>query len=249
MRHSLVCFFFAVIVPILLIAIDPGVLNGNLSLFSRWSPFSYVVLYIAMAAYCWSHLPPVTGRLASFQVGLLRAGIVVAVFIGMGLLLITVGLLFIGIGVIGLLPFVTALAYHARARHVVGKMAGDRHLPAMAAGFVFPLVLGLSVWAWAEHQTQTGLAQVASGKPEAVQTGFDKLERANWVAYRRYERKLAFDLATGAIPCSNDCAERFRALTGCHPVAYGFTGSDARKINPVIPHTQDDKWCAILLGF
>ena len=96
---------------------------------------------------------------------------------------------------------------------------------------------------------RTGLAEITSGKPEAVESGFDKLERASWIANRKYEHKFAIELATGVIPCSKACVARFRALTGCHPVAYGFTGSDAPAIDPVLPHSDADRWCDVLLNF
>jgi len=124
---------FGIIAPILCVIFDPGVfsvgLGGGGGLFGGWRIFAYsaiglTVLLLALWL-CWSRwLVAISGVIA----GGLLSGSIVALLIGVVLAPFSLLLLWVLIGLLGSVPFLTALAL-VRQGLTALRVASDAHSP------------------------------------------------------------------------------------------------------------------------
>lgn len=166
-----------VIVPVACLLLDPVVFrSGRLGvawLGEWWIEFYGLILLSTSAMLVW-HL---FRRFPSLFCGLLAAGSVVAVVLGIMMLPMTIlGLFFAGVGILGLAPFFTAVAFCGCARRAHDQ-AGASFRPGVALfGFVLLVLVPVAA--------QAGVTQVVDQSIAALETGSDA-ERAEAVQHLR----------------------------------------------------------------
>ncbi|MFL6256366.1 MAG: hypothetical protein ACJ74T_15280 [Pyrinomonadaceae bacterium] len=166
---------FGIIMPILCFAFDPfvfraGVMGGR-GLYSKYQFYAYTLCALEMVALCaWLCSAGRAGRRPAALAGMLLAGALFSFFVGFSILPYSILGLFFVIGILGFVPFLTALVYLRngwRAAGAVGRAGkGSPGLAAaaLACGFFFalgaPAVAQMSV----EREVSAALADVREGR-------------------------------------------------------------------------------------
>ena len=162
---------FAVIAPIVAILLDPAVFSGDaigLPVLFRFSPAGVFLVLggTGLMAY-WLTCKPLSGAVGGAFLGFS----VLACLLGMAILPMSLaGVIFFGIGLLGLLPFVTAY-YFVRASHLVFAMSSwsTRQLAIVATGFLLVFfTAGLVQYSVAKLIDATVLEAAASGKEPSI---------------------------------------------------------------------------------
>ena len=126
---------FGVIAPILCLVFDPGIIRppndpclGSLTVFNRYAMFMYIAIAVGVVALIiWLMLNNMLKNAAPFFAGVFAVGVPFALTIGIVILPMSLyGLLFMGLGLLGFIPFLTALTY---LRNCVGAIQITQELP------------------------------------------------------------------------------------------------------------------------
>jgi hypothetical protein len=151
---------FGLVLPVLCFVFDPIVFRGGGELFGRDGIyqrvrfFAYSASALEMATLaCWLFVIrryPAWSRPAG---GVMAAGALFALAVGVAILpLSVIGLLFVGVGALGFIPFLTALVYFRNARRALRlNRAGEPVRGGATAAFAFGVALALCMPAAAQR--------------------------------------------------------------------------------------------------
>jgi hypothetical protein len=154
-----------------------------------------------------------TGKARAFLGGVMMAAAAFGVALGLAILPFSLlGILFFGIGLLGLSPFVSAAVFAAWSRRALGEAVGRYRLPCAAAGVLcFVGVWGGTQWA-ASQAVRTSVNDIVSGRL-----------RKQRIAERRLSRwQILLDMDQLAVAWQNESdpaarqrlADSFKAITG-----------------------------------
>lgn len=140
---------FGVVIPALCFAFDPLVFKGGIGgrggLYQQFQFYAYAISALGVVALCaWLLAAGRAGRLAAALAGVMLAGAAFSSVVGLSILPYSVvGLLFLFVGLLGFVPFLTALVYLRnawRAAATLGRVGSPALAAvALACGFVFAL--------------------------------------------------------------------------------------------------------------
>ena len=180
---------FAIIAPIVCVVCDPVVFKGGLfgrPLFVAWSVGAYCAIALGVIAMTtWLTV----GRPAAFLSGLLTAGALFAMALGIVLLPISVLGLYVLIGVFGFTPLLTAFLFWRNAvrayrtsRLGTGAARTKRAPWLWAAGLIFGLAFPIGSHIFVAKQTAHGTELVLSDVPQLRAEGVAQLKPLRMVA-------------------------------------------------------------------
>jgi hypothetical protein len=167
---------FGIVLPILCLVFDPIVFRGGLmrevGLYSKYQFYAYTLSALEMVALCaWLLSAGRAGRRPAALAGMLLAGALYSFFVGLTILPFSVvGLLFLLVGALGFIPFLTAFVYLRngwRAAGAVGRAGtGSPGLAAaaLACGFVFALGVPGVAHMSIKREVSAALADVRDGR-------------------------------------------------------------------------------------
>jgi hypothetical protein len=143
---------FGIVMPIVCFIFDPIVFSGEVeygdgAIYQQYQFYAYTISAIEMVALCaWLCAAGRASRRPAALAGMLLAGALFAFVVGMAILPYSIaGMLFLLIGVLGFVPFLTALVYLRNAWRAAdavvesGTVSLGRAAVALACGFVFAL--------------------------------------------------------------------------------------------------------------
>lgn len=178
---------FGIVLPVLCLACDPvvfgGGLMGNSGLYSAYGLYAYTISALEMVALCaWLCAAGRAGRRPAALAGMLLAGGLFSFVVGCAILPYSlIGLLFLLIGALGFIPFLTAFVYLRngwRAAGAVGRAGqGSPGLAAaaLACGFLFALGVPTLAHVSVTNEVAAALEDVREGR---------ELSLAQWRALR-----------------------------------------------------------------
>ncbi|HVF44768.1 MAG TPA: hypothetical protein VM936_17220 [Pyrinomonadaceae bacterium] len=217
---------FGLVLPVLCFAFDPIVFRGDTELvggdgvYRQVRLFAYTASAIEMATLaCWLFVirrHPAWSRPAG---GVMAAGALFSFALGVAILPFSVlGMLFVGVGALGFIPFVTALVYLRNARRALRlNRAGSPVRGGASAAFAFGLAFALGTPAAAQRGAtliiRGASAEVLAGgrlSPQrrrvvralallSGETFYDLVEEHGWQpdAERRFRLAEAYRQVTG----------------------------------------------------
>jgi hypothetical protein len=183
---------FGVIAPILSLIFDPIVFRGGTGLFGTGSPvlpqfrvFAYIAIPIGvltLTVWLWRRF-----RLriwSGFIGGILFAGALFSLLVGLLILPVTLFGIVLGIGLLGFIPFITAIVLFRNARQAInyaGKQLNTQGVVVsvilgMVVGFAIPSAFHLGAAAYVTE----GVEQVRSDDVQTVEAGTERLKNAFW---------------------------------------------------------------------
>lgn len=180
---------FGIVLPIACLVADPGIFRGDGMLgpmLGAHAAAAYALIVPAMAV--------LAAWLAARRGALLLAGPllvsgVAALGIGVLLLPLSVPGIFIGIGLLGLVPFGTAATFLRNGVRAL-RAARTGRSPVLAHGAVallglVTLALPLAAQSLVDHRTRALVRAVQGGDPDAEAEAVARLKPFGWVADRR----------------------------------------------------------------
>lgn len=207
---------FGIIMPVLCFAFDPFVFRGGLmggwGLYSKYQFYAYTLGTLEMVTLCaWLFSAGRAGKRPAALAGMLLAGALFSFVIGFSILPYSILGLFLLIGILGFVPFLTALVYLRngwRAAGAVGRAGkGSPGLAAtaLACGFFFalgaPAVAQMSV----DREVAAALAEVREGRElsparlrelrVAAASGSDAYDELVWEYHRERDPERRARLA------------------------------------------------------
>jgi hypothetical protein len=219
-----------VVLPIAMLLLDPAVFHSRmfgvgLPILGRVKPFCYVATFLAISAFAfWSRRP--RPEPSAFVSGIFAGGAVFATALGCAILPFSlIGIILLGLGLLGLTPFLMAATY-ARAAKVAfpGDLPRHRRQAAFALGFLLMLGVPTAVQTEASRTLTVTLTQVASGDPVAATRGVERLRR--WWPLLDLELLIAAYLAETDPARQARIADAYRQLTGQDAVTRATELSD-----------------------
>jgi hypothetical protein len=163
-----------IVLPILMLIFDPTVfrtgLFGAAALYGVFKPAAYFgTLCFVMLLGGWIKRQP----WPAFMSGALAAAVVFSLVVGCAILPYSLfGILLLGLGLLGLTPFLMAYIYWRNARaafraaRVSGMRARERFIA--ASGFILPLALMIGVQAGVMSLYNSCTVAIADGRPDAA---------------------------------------------------------------------------------
>lgn len=142
---------FGIVMPVVCLVCDPVVFKGGLvgggGLYSEYGLYAYTISALEVVALCaWLFAAGRAGRRPAVLAGMLLAGGLFSLVVGLAILPYSViGLLFLLIGALGFIPFLTAFVYlrngwrAAGAVGLAGRGSPGLAATALACGFLFAL--------------------------------------------------------------------------------------------------------------
>lgn len=169
---------FGVVIPVLCFIFDPIVFKGGFgagiagggALYQQYQPYAYVFSALQMAALCaWLLTAGRGGRWAAALAGMMLAGAAFSFLVGLSIFPYSiVGMLFLFVGVLGFVPFLTAFVYLRsawRAAAALGRVGSpSRAAVALACGFVLALGAPGAVHMRVTKEVAAAFADVREGR-------------------------------------------------------------------------------------
>ena len=193
----------------ILFAGESGSFLGGTGILGDYRPAAYAgTAGFTLALASWLAL----GRAASFLSGVLVAGACFALCVGACLLPMSLfGILFMGLGLLGLSPFLMVWVYCRCAHDAWTANDGGRLAPAML-GFLLALALPLGAQLATQHTIARALALIEADAPDDRQHGIELLRAVHFV-YDGQDLITAYE-ATGDATRKQRLAEAFRGMRG-----------------------------------
>ena len=177
--------FFGVVLPVICLLLDPIVFQGGFfgerPALARFQLFAYLFCGLQIGIFlCWRtlarHLAPAAGLIG----GVLLAGSLFSLVVGVLILPLTLVGLIILIGIVGFTPFVTAFVY---LRTGIRALRSQQRNALFQSRFLLALVMALLSVAMpglVNHQVSTTISksinQVLVGNPQEAQLAVDRLK-------------------------------------------------------------------------
>lgn len=183
-------FLFGIILPVLCFIFDPVVFRGGFimgrPILGEIRFLAYTIAFIEIATLLiWLLRRERLGAHSIAVSGFLYVGALVSLFIGIGILPFSIiGTVFFGIGLLGFIPFITALVFLRNARRAfnlsVHKRVGRRKLAAflMSLSFVIggPLMMHLKL----TRAAQDALTKIIEGNVYEVEAATEQVRFINY---------------------------------------------------------------------
>jgi hypothetical protein len=191
-RRLITDILFGVIAPILSLILDPIVFRGGTGLLGSGSPvlpqfrvFAYVAIpigVITLTGWLWRrfHLHAWSG----FIGGILFAGALFSLLVGLLILPVTLFGIVLGIGLLGFIPFFTAIVLFRNAREAINDVGNQLNVKGVVASVVLGMVVAVAIpgaiHLGAEAYVTGGIEQVRSDDIQTVKAGTEWLKNAFW---------------------------------------------------------------------
>lgn len=178
--HAATAWVAGVALPLAMVALDPAVFRSTTfgvgtPILGAWKPLGYVGIFLGMAAVA-CHL--VAQRASAVLAGALAGAALFAVALGLCLLPFSLlGLLFFGLGLLGLTPFVSAVVVAWRARLAFRRAQGRGRLRHAFLGLLLFLGTGVAAQWRATRAFDHAVSDLRSGRPERVEAAVQDLAR------------------------------------------------------------------------
>lgn len=214
---------FGIVLPILALIFDPIVfrdtigLGGTIGLLAPYNVFGYLGIglgILVLAIWLWYGDGPFSG----YAAGVLFAGALFALALGVVLLPYSVLGLFVIIGVLGFTPFFTAFAFLRNGVRAIRKALdyADRTSVniMVVVGFVAVLALpGVAQWQATLYVSESLDLILENDDPRAIDAGIDQLQRAFWCAQSCYQ-PIVEEYSSAGDERQQVLADAYRELTG-----------------------------------
>jgi len=174
---------FGVLMPVLCFYMDPGIIRGDFPVsFRECSVFIYALSALAIIALViWLSIGPRRPSVNAIFGGVLLAGAMCSFSIGILILPMTLIGILIVIGLLGLVPFVTAFVYLRNALKAIeasgANHKGSRHAATVVLSVI--VVLALPVFAqWRVNAIVTqSMAEIMDQGPANADTAITRIKR------------------------------------------------------------------------
>lgn len=211
-----------IVLPVLCLAFDPVVFrNGMLGppVAGRFQVFAYSLIAVEIIALAvWLTVGERAGEWCGVLGGIMFAGALFSMFVGICLLpLSLIGLMFL-IGILGFTPFLTAFIYVRNARRAL-RSAGARMT---RAGFFITLILGVTLAfgapAFAHWRIgkliERSMAEVLAGDDSQAKAAARRLRHVSWLASGEIDQ-VAWAYGREIDPLRKErLARAYREITG-----------------------------------
>lgn len=166
---------FGIVMPVVCLLCDPVVFRGGFvggGLYSGYALYAYTISALEIVALCaWLLAAGRAGRRPAALAGMLLAGGLFSFVVGLAILPYSViGLLFVLIGALGFIPFLTAFVYlrngwrAAGAVGLAGRGSPGLAAAALACGFVFALGAPAAAHVSVKSEVAAALADAREGR-------------------------------------------------------------------------------------
>jgi hypothetical protein len=182
-------WIIGVALPIAMIVLDPAVFHSRvlglgMPILGPLKPFCYTATALALVAFVAWLVRPQASALVS---GLFAGSAVFAALLGTAILPFSLlGILFLGLGLLGLSPFLMAAVYWRAATAAFPSEGGRRRWLLFPAGAVLLLGIAGAVQGGASHALRQSLTDIASGDAALVARGTERL--SHWSALLDLDR-------------------------------------------------------------
>jgi hypothetical protein len=196
-----------VLLPIWLLGLD-RVLFPDEGILGRWMPAAYAGtagFVLALTSWLAFGSPP------SLLSGVLAAGALFALSVGVALLPWSIlGILFLGLGLLGLTPFAMVYVYFSCTREA--WKSGDGRFTLGVAGFVLGTLPPLGAQLATDRAAEHALVLVVSDEIDQRQQGIETLR---WLRFVRGPRDIVIAYSAAETPMQGErLAEAYRGVTG-----------------------------------
>ncbi|HEX8177994.1 MAG TPA: hypothetical protein VF525_00485 [Pyrinomonadaceae bacterium] len=223
---------FGVVVPLLCLIFDPIVfrraLMGESPLLANYRLFAYAVIFIEITALLAWHVRVREARQARILGGIMLAGGIFALVVGLVILPFSlIGLVFYGIGIFGFAPFITAVLYLRNGRRALryaraqAPPPGRRVAPVLLSALLTIVLPALAQWR-VTHMRAQALSALVEGDTTQAAMAVNRLKYIHWLALDEGYGPLLL-----AYRRNSDAAQRariasaYKQLTGAEIVARG----------------------------
>lgn len=205
-----------VALPAVMLVLDPAVFRTNsfsmlgAPMLGAFRPFGYVAIGSGLASVI-VHL--LHGRQSAFLAGILMGASAFAIALGVILLPLTfIGTFFLGVGLLGLSPFVSGTIVGRRARKAYSEASGPRRAASAFLGFVMFFGVCTVAQVGASAALKGAVRDISSGQPDLKEVGIARLAR--WSPLLDLDELVPVWLDERDTPKKERIAAAYRRLTG-----------------------------------
>ncbi|MEO8609351.1 MAG: hypothetical protein ABI690_15775 [Chloroflexota bacterium] len=189
LRRLIIDVLFGVIAPIATLIFDPAIFRGGiesgLPVLAQWRVFAYIAIPIGVAVFTlWLSLRFRLKAWSGMVAGVLFAGAVFSLLIGIAILPITLFGLLLGIGILGFIPFITAVIFFRNALQAFNYVGKQLNLQGMVGSFLLGALMSVTIPAaaqlWTANYVQDAEVQIIAGDVTQAEVGLADLRRAFW---------------------------------------------------------------------
>lgn len=194
---------FGVILPILCLIVDPVVFKSyplfGRALLEDYQLFAYIVSTVEMGFFLvWRSFPEKANRFSPLFAGVFLIGACFSAWIGIAMLPLTLWAVLIVIGLLGLIPFITAFVYLRNGVRAMRAQANDLPLSSRitVAGLTGVLVFGSLVFAsmFAENSISSSIDTVIYGNKAQAEAAANRLKWFGFIPLKQTNRlAMAYD--------------------------------------------------------
>lgn len=213
--------FFGMVAPVLCFVFDPVVFKSDFDdgLFSSYQGYAYMVsgaeILVLLTWLIWGkQLQPRAGLAG----GILMAGALFSGLIGVVILPFTLVGLFLGIGIFGFIPFLTALVYYRNGRQAL--QLAQNHFPdraylgTVALGSLLVLSAPAGVNLIASRFVSASMNEVIHGNPQSADAAVDQIKYVRFLARPEIDKLVSAYAAETEPSRKNELKRRYSRLTG-----------------------------------
>jgi hypothetical protein len=179
MRSGTWLILSAVVVPALLVGIDPIVFDGigfssegGILGFAR--TFAFFAMFVGAL---FAVLSLTINRMRAFQSGVLAAAGVFAGLLWLALLPFSlIGIMFLGLGLLGMAPAVTSLSLLIHAEHAMRESKESYKVPRFLTGFLLYIVFCAAMQSWGDNAEKKSSEELRCGAPACVESATARLK-------------------------------------------------------------------------
>ena len=212
---------FGVVAPVLCFVFDPIVFRSNFddALFSDYQAYAYMVsgieIFLLLIWLIWGPQLQLYTRLIG---GMLMAGALFSLIIGVVILPFTLLGLFLGIGIFGFIPFLTGLVYLRNGKtafQFAGNQLARRALLAqVVVGCLLALVPPAGLNFVASQFVSNAMNVVVNGSPQSADMAVDQIKYLRFFARPEVDRLVSAYAAETEQSRKNELKRRYSRLTG-----------------------------------
>jgi len=209
-------WLIGVALPALMVALDPAVFRTNsysllgAPMLGFFRPFGYVAIGCGVASVM-VHL--LHRRPSALLAGSLAGASAFAVALGVVLLPLTfLGTFILGVGLLGLSPFLSAVVVGRRARMAYREATGTRRLASAIVGFAMFFALAAAAQFGASVALNGAVRDISLGQPASTERAIARLVR--WSPLLDLDQLVPVWLDETDTPKKERIAAAYRQLTG-----------------------------------
>jgi hypothetical protein len=205
MKQTLFDILFGIVVPIALLIFDPGVFRETI--FASIRIFSYTAITLGITVFIiWLLIRHKSGPVNTFLIGAIYTSLLALMLSVLSLLVLAITLFppsleSLGLallGVLGLLPWLTAFVYFRNGRRALNMAGSATHQPTFVltmAALLFVVGIPAAAQTGTTRFVDHSVELVLQGNPIEVQRGINNLKNAFWCTTECYrEIARAYDM-------------------------------------------------------